>query len=1227
MPFSAGDKLGVYEILAPIGEGGMSEVFRARDTKLGRQVAVKVLASHLAANASARERLRREAAAAASLDHPFICKVFEIGEEGEVLYLVMEYIDGITLDQRLSSKDLPLTDALRFACEVAEALDKAHQQGFVHRDLKPANVMVAQDHIKVMDFGLAKQFETVHPISQTAVTLISTGPALTEFGAAIGTPEYMSPEQVRGEPLDQRSDLFSFGILFCELLGTSHPFRRASRSETMAAILRDPPNLTGDLPQGPMLLIRKLLSKTREDRYASMTEVRADLARFTVGSLTAEQPKEIEPRIPLIGREMERKELWRHLDEALAGSGSLVLIGGEPGIGKTHLISAILDEARRRGAYANIGHCYEMEGSPPYMPFVEMLEHTARVAPKEGFRAALGDSASEIAKLIPELRRMYSDIPPPVELPPAQQRRFLFNAYRDFIDRASKTTPIVRVFEDMHWADEPTLLLFEHIAQTLPSSPMLVIGTYRDVELDVNRPFAKTLEMLVRKKLATRISLKRLGVSGVDSMLSAMSGQKPPPSLARVIFEETDGNPFFVEEVFRHLAEEGKLFDAEGQWRPGLRVDQLQVPEGVRLVLGRRLDRLGAEPQRILTTAAVIGRSFSMTLLEELESQRPADTAQRRIASDAVIDAVEEAERAHLVSAEPAGRDIRYRFVHELVRQTLSETLSLPRRQRLHARVAEAIERVYAANLESQASPLAHHLYQAGAAADPEKTTTYLILAAKKASAGAAHEEALAHLENALSLWDGDESPRIAELTALRSGALRSIGRWDESVEGYKKAIALYERAGEIAKAASIGLSLSVDQAWHVDLNAARQSIDHALETLGSREPQLRLSLLSARAGAMSNSGDAFGAANLMADVEAQWKATHGEARNPFIDWVAMICLYHSMRFEQLLRTSALRVAETPRAAGDLWGVAEAECFVILCELVCGRVADSLRRLPPAMQLAERMGHHGAVWANKSSWARLSFARGDLATAEREMEDAGKYGEAHQLPYLFLNSISLGTLAFMRGNFAAAERWLRDRTEIEEQTHFAGYRDACLFAFRAESGAASEALRAWADRRWRMPVIGQPNPIGSWLALERSVLGLAWLDRKEEVAALRPLTEDLLLTGTWVSPSDLSPFQTAAGIAAGCAGDWSSAEQHHIKSIHQTDTAPYRVSQPMAREWYAMMLLDRNGPGDSEKAQRLLSEALAIYESIKMPFHATRASARLANLAAHAELGRAHQIS
>jgi len=252
-----------------------------------------------------------------------------------------------------------------------------------------------------------------------------------------------------------------------------------------------------------------------------------------------------------------------------------------------------------------------------------MLEYSARTKPRETFRHSLGDDAPEVAKLMPELRTMYPDIPPAIQLPPEQQRRFLFNAFRSFAVRSARLTPVVAVLEDLHWADEPTLLLLQHFAPTLTTAPMLFIGTYRDVELDVTRPFAKTLETLVRQKQATRMSLRRLPLGGVEGMLAAMSGQTPPPSLARVVFEETEGNPFFVEEVFRHLSEEGRLFDETGKWRQGLRIDQLQVPEGVRLVLGRRLERLGEDARRVLTTAAVIGRGFSLRLLEELENKQP----------------------------------------------------------------------------------------------------------------------------------------------------------------------------------------------------------------------------------------------------------------------------------------------------------------------------------------------------------------------------------------------------------------------------------------------------------------------------------------------------------------------------------------------------------------------------------------------------------------------------
>ena len=280
-----GAEIGSYQILKPLGSGGMSDVYLAYDRRLDRRVAIKLLPAHLAADAVARDRLRREALAAAALDHPFICKIFEIGEDKGTLFIVMEYISGETLYARMRAGPLRRTEALRIAVEVAEALEEAHAKRLVHRDLKPANVMLtSQGRAKVMDFGLAKG-----PVSDEIkdVDARAAGPTLTAAGTVVGTPEYMSPEQMTGAPLDHRSDLFSFGVILCELLTGKHPFQRNSKLETMTAILRDSPDLpvTGKagLSQGEMVLIRRLLAKLPDERYQSMREVRDDLAKLEPG--------------------------------------------------------------------------------------------------------------------------------------------------------------------------------------------------------------------------------------------------------------------------------------------------------------------------------------------------------------------------------------------------------------------------------------------------------------------------------------------------------------------------------------------------------------------------------------------------------------------------------------------------------------------------------------------------------------------------------------------------------------------------------------------------------------------------------------------------------------------------------------------------------------------------------------------------------------------------------
>lgn len=272
---SSGDKVKHYEILEPLGKGGMGEVFLAQDTVLDRKVAIKFLPEETQKDPTARMRLLREAKAAASLDHPFICKIYETGEFDGTVFIVMEYIEGKDLKGKLEEGTLPLRDSLQMALEIAEALEEAHEKGIVHRDLKPANVMLTpRGHVKVMDFGLAKHFL---PKGEEEITKTLTQTSVTEQGGIVGTIAYMSPEQARGDEVDAKSDIFSLGIIIYEMTTGRHPFSKDSPLETLTSILRDSTPSVNIKPRmmNPILspILRKALAKEPENRYESISEL------------------------------------------------------------------------------------------------------------------------------------------------------------------------------------------------------------------------------------------------------------------------------------------------------------------------------------------------------------------------------------------------------------------------------------------------------------------------------------------------------------------------------------------------------------------------------------------------------------------------------------------------------------------------------------------------------------------------------------------------------------------------------------------------------------------------------------------------------------------------------------------------------------------------------------------------------------------------------------------
>jgi Tol biopolymer transport system component len=285
MTLASGTRLGPYEIVAPLGAGGMGEVYRARDTRLERTVAVKVLSSHLSASPEVRQRFEREARTISQLSHPHICALHDVGREGETEYLVMEYLEGETLANRLSKGPLPLEQTLRYGVQIADALDKAHRQGIVHRDLKPGNVMLTKSGVKLLDFGLAK---VIAPASQqSSLTALPTQHALTQEGTILGTFQYMAPEQLEGKEADARTDIFAFGCVLYEMATGKRAFSGATQASLISAILRDDPQPISQVqPTSPPALdhvIKKSLAKDPEDRWQNAADLGGELKWIAEG--------------------------------------------------------------------------------------------------------------------------------------------------------------------------------------------------------------------------------------------------------------------------------------------------------------------------------------------------------------------------------------------------------------------------------------------------------------------------------------------------------------------------------------------------------------------------------------------------------------------------------------------------------------------------------------------------------------------------------------------------------------------------------------------------------------------------------------------------------------------------------------------------------------------------------------------------------------------------------
>jgi DNA-binding CsgD family transcriptional regulator/tetratricopeptide (TPR) repeat protein len=555
--------------------------------------------------------------------------------------------------------------------------------------------------------------------------------------------------------------------------------------------------------------------------------------------------------VPFVGRERELGELVKRLELACAGLGSVVLVGGEPGIGKTRLAQRLAADAEAQGCRVLWGRCWEGDsGAPAFWPWIEALGGYARTRDPRALRTALGPGAADLAQLVPDIRTLLPDLPPPAPVEPEQARFRLFGAVTEFLRRiadanapgsddpaanSKPATSIVVVLDDLHCADKASLLLLQYVARTVADTRLLLFGAYRDSELDRTHPLAATLATLRREPACERIGLRGLAEPEVLALIEAQAGaplDAPGRALAEALHRETEGNPFFVGEMLRHLEESGRLSRQDGRWVvPARGVEEMGIPAGVREVIGHRLSRLSEDTNEVLGVAAVVGRDFDASTIEQAAAL-----------DESQLDrALQEAEQAGVIAAVEHGD--RYRFAHALLRETLYAEMATRRRRRLHRQIGEAREAQHGARLAQHAAELAYHFVEAG---EPTKAILYSRLAAEQAAAATAWEEAARHYERCLVLYEDAAHPDVddAEILMALGRCYLNVNEGRAAWRTLMRAIERYrerqDHAG-VARATLAALRVPAPPERHDAL--ARD----ALAVLDGREPHLEAQLLLRR--------------------------------------------------------------------------------------------------------------------------------------------------------------------------------------------------------------------------------------------------------------------------------------------------------------------------------------------------------------------------------------------
>ena len=894
---------------------------------------------------------------------------------------------------------------------------------------------------------------------------------------------------------------------------------------------------------------------------------------------------------PFVGRAGELAALTADLDAAVGGQGGVVLVAGEPGIGKTRLSEELAARAAARGAVVLWGRCWEGAGAPSFWPWVQVVRGYVQVQAGDpaSLRHDLGAGAADIAQLVPAVHDCIPDLPIPPPLEPEAARFRLFDSLTGFLRTAAARRPLLLVLDDLHWADVPSLALLRFMSRELEGTGPLVVGSYRQSEVGQGHPLLAAVADLTRGQHRWLL-LGGLGQRDVASFVALVAGAEPSAELSAEVYRQTDGNPFFVTEVVRLLASQGRL-DPAARGAVALGGG---LPEGVRAVVAERLGHLSDDCRRILEVAAVVGRDFELRVLQPASG----------LDTERLLALLEEAEAVRVVGAVPDGLS-RWRFAHALVREVLYEGLLAARRVHLHRLVGEALETVYAADPGPHLAELAHHLVEAapGSEETAAKAVQMATLAGRRALEVLAWEDAAELFERALAALELAERPGPQHRCEL----LLAVGEARMAASDVLAARIAYQQAGELARRigspealARAGLGLGSEFTSGIVDPAQVGLLEEALTALGKPDSPLRARVLAGLARALVSTPQVERRLALSEDAVQMARRLGDPATLAAVLFGRHLAVWGSERAEVAGERLAIatEVVGLAEQIGDREMALRGRGLRRIDLLELGDLISYDADLAAAERVAEELGQLRYRWQLPLAHATRALLAGRFTQAEELMERglvAGRRAGDQAVGNYYTGVIA--TLRFMQGRFGELIELTRDAaTRFPAMVVFR----AALAATLAEAGHADQA-RVEVERLTAGDLAAVPRDPAWSFSLASLALACYHLGEAETAVKLHGLLEPYadrnIVTGR-VGAICLGPAAYFLGLLDLTRGLPEQALRRFQHAAALADRMQGRPMVAMSREGQARALLALGRPGDRQQAAALLDEVAAAAQEL-----------------------------